>query len=52
MREQGCYFIEANDQEIRIFRESLGSFKTESVPKLMARFGQCFTQSHVSQIKL
>lgn len=48
MREQGCYFIEATDDEIANFRKSFGQFKKESVPKLMARFGQCFTQSMVN----
>ncbi|KAI6194701.1 RNA-directed RNA polymerase [Aphelenchoides besseyi] len=46
MREQGCYFIEANDKEISEFRQKLGAFSVDSVPKLMARFGQCFTQSY------
>ncbi|KAI6227727.1 RNA-directed RNA polymerase [Aphelenchoides fujianensis] len=46
MRDQGCYFINGDDAKIEKFRQSLGSFKKESVPKLMARFGQCFTQSH------
>ncbi|KAI6218239.1 RNA-directed RNA polymerase [Aphelenchoides fujianensis] len=45
MRDQGCYLIEAEDTEIAAFRRKLGAFSIDSVPKLMARFGQCFTQS-------
>lgn len=45
MREQGCYFMAAPYDKIKQFRESLGRFELKSVPKLMARLGQCFTQS-------
>ncbi|KAI6178966.1 RNA-directed RNA polymerase [Aphelenchoides besseyi] len=49
MRDQGCYFIQGSDKEINECRQALGSFQLNSVPKLMARFGQCFTQSHAMQ---
>ncbi|CAD5218315.1 unnamed protein product [Bursaphelenchus okinawaensis] len=46
MREQGCYFIQIKDEkEINRFRQYLGDFDKKSVPKMMARLGQCFTQS-------
>jgi hypothetical protein len=51
MREQGCYFIQADTEAINKFRQRMGQFKTESVPKYMARFGQCFTQSQVCYYK-
>lgn len=47
MREQGCYFIMANEKEIIEFRKNMGEFKMENVSKSLARFGQCFTQSLV-----
>lgn len=50
MREQGCYMMAAEDEEIAAFRRSLGNFSMKSVPKLMARLGQCFTQACVSRL--
>uniref|UniRef100_A0A0N5BRB1 RNA-directed RNA polymerase n=1 Tax=Strongyloides papillosus TaxID=174720 RepID=A0A0N5BRB1_STREA len=48
MRDNGCYFIEnQNGLEVTHVRKTMGHFRKEPIPKLMARIGQCFTQVHV-----
>uniref|UniRef100_A0AC35TS50 RNA-directed RNA polymerase n=1 Tax=Rhabditophanes sp. KR3021 TaxID=114890 RepID=A0AC35TS50_9BILA len=48
MRDNGCYFIEnQNGLEVTHVRKTMGQFRIEPIPKLMARIGQCFTQVHV-----
>ncbi|CEF66953.1 RNA-dependent RNA polymerase, eukaryotic-type family-containing protein [Strongyloides ratti] len=48
MRDNGCYFIEnQNGLEVTHVRKTMGHFRREPIPKLMARIGQCFTQVHV-----
>ena len=44
MRDHGCYFLAGTAQEVKLFRESCGKIKIESIPKMMSRLGQCFTQ--------
>lgn len=50
MRDNGCYFINEDNNGINVFRQLLGSFKVESVSKMMSRFGQCFTQARVNYL--
>ncbi|KAH7727342.1 RdRP1 [Aphelenchoides avenae] len=45
LRDSGCYFVCATREEVVELRMDLGSFKIASVPKMMARLGQCFTQA-------
>ena len=45
LRDHGCYFIRGRDSDAVEFRKSCGRFSTESIPKLMSRIGQVFTQS-------
>uniref|UniRef100_A0A914Z7Y8 RNA-dependent RNA polymerase n=1 Tax=Panagrolaimus superbus TaxID=310955 RepID=A0A914Z7Y8_9BILA len=45
LRDHGCYFLAGTPKEVSAFRGSFGRFNCESVPKLMSRMGQCFTQS-------
>jgi hypothetical protein len=45
LRDSGCYFLEASQSDILEFRKNMGQFKMQSVPKMMARLGQCFTQA-------
>uniref|UniRef100_A0A0N4ZH45 RNA-directed RNA polymerase n=1 Tax=Parastrongyloides trichosuri TaxID=131310 RepID=A0A0N4ZH45_PARTI len=50
MRDNGCYFIEnQNGLEVTHVRKTMGHFRKEPIPKLMARIGQCFTQVHVCE---
>ncbi|KAH7726779.1 RNA dependent RNA polymerase family protein [Aphelenchoides avenae] len=51
MRDSGCYFAGATHEEIVELRTSLGSFKIASVPKMMARLGQCFTQAQEVEVE-
>ncbi|KAE9555686.1 hypothetical protein FO519_001157 [Halicephalobus sp. NKZ332] len=45
MRDHGCYFIRGRASDAMNFRKSCGKFSAESIPKLMSRIGQVFTQS-------
>ena len=48
LRDNGCYFIHVQHQdELNEFRVQLGSFKYDSVPKMMSRIALCFTQARV-----
>uniref|UniRef100_A0AC35UGH7 RNA-directed RNA polymerase n=1 Tax=Rhabditophanes sp. KR3021 TaxID=114890 RepID=A0AC35UGH7_9BILA len=48
MRDNGCYFIEnQSGLEVTHVRKTMGQFRVEPIPRLMARIGQCFTQVHV-----
>jgi hypothetical protein len=48
LRDNGCYFINANFQEIDEIRKELGAFKIESAPRMMSQIGLCLTQARVS----
>ena len=52
LRDNGCYLVEGDIDEAVKIRKSMGKFKIEKVPKMMARIGQCFTQSKLSNIRL
>lgn len=48
LRDHGCYMYCKTDENIEVaaIREWMGDFSQfQNVPKLMARMGQCFTQS-------
>uniref|UniRef100_A0A914E737 RNA-dependent RNA polymerase n=1 Tax=Acrobeloides nanus TaxID=290746 RepID=A0A914E737_9BILA len=45
LRDNGCYFYEGTQEDIVKIRKDLGRFKLSSVPELMSRMGQCFTQA-------
>ncbi len=49
MREHGCYFYlqDAQCPSINHIRANLGDFDRTDIPKLIARMGQCFTQTRV-----
>ncbi|CAJ0569820.1 unnamed protein product, partial [Mesorhabditis spiculigera] len=53
LRDQGAYFYMGSDRDANKIRTSLGQFnKLNSVAKMVARMGQCFTQSKESPIEL
>uniref|UniRef100_A0A914BY28 RNA-directed RNA polymerase n=1 Tax=Acrobeloides nanus TaxID=290746 RepID=A0A914BY28_9BILA len=52
LRDNGCYFFEGSSEEVAKMRRDLGQFKMQSVPKIMSRIGQCFTQARQIDIEL
>ncbi|TKR60432.1 hypothetical protein L596_027681 [Steinernema carpocapsae] len=54
MRDNGCYFFnaEASSDIHETIRKQFGKFDTNNIPKLMSRFGQCFTQARRSGVAL
>ncbi|KAI1712704.1 RNA dependent RNA polymerase domain-containing protein [Ditylenchus destructor] len=52
LRDAGCVFMNESIQEINKFRQQFGSFSTTSIPKMMARLGQCFTQALESGVDM
>uniref|UniRef100_A0A915E7I7 RNA-dependent RNA polymerase n=1 Tax=Ditylenchus dipsaci TaxID=166011 RepID=A0A915E7I7_9BILA len=52
LRDGGCYFLKENIENITKFRQELGSFSTTSIPKMMSRLGQCFTQASESSVDM
>uniref|UniRef100_A0A183E2Q4 RNA-dependent RNA polymerase n=1 Tax=Gongylonema pulchrum TaxID=637853 RepID=A0A183E2Q4_9BILA len=53
MRDGGCYFYDDGEGgQVQRIRESLGRFTQCSIPKMMSRMGQCFTQARQCAVKL
>ncbi|CAJ0963685.1 unnamed protein product, partial [Mesorhabditis belari] len=53
LRDQGSYFIRGDINYANEIRAALGKFnKLKTVPKIVARMGQCFTQSRESGVNL
>uniref|UniRef100_A0A0N4ZFP2 RNA-directed RNA polymerase n=1 Tax=Parastrongyloides trichosuri TaxID=131310 RepID=A0A0N4ZFP2_PARTI len=49
LRQGGSYFFRGTRLDIMNIRKSFGSIKQDAVPKMMARIGQCFTQSRIAK---
>ncbi|GMS85709.1 hypothetical protein PENTCL1PPCAC_7884, partial [Pristionchus entomophagus] len=51
LRDHGCYMVhETRDKTARGIRKGLGNFhELTSIPKWLARLGQCFTQARASE---
>ena len=48
MREHGyCFILKSENCSIARIRQSLGDFDLTHIPKMIARMGQCFTQTRV-----
>nr|CAD2209395.1 unnamed protein product [Meloidogyne enterolobii] len=53
MREGGCYFLQAELEEVGEFRKRLGLFdQMPTIPKMMSRLGLCFTQGRDTNVDM
>uniref|UniRef100_A0A914PAM2 RNA-dependent RNA polymerase n=1 Tax=Panagrolaimus davidi TaxID=227884 RepID=A0A914PAM2_9BILA len=47
-----CYFLAGSKGYVSEFRQSCGRIDSKSIPRIMSRLGQCFTQSRPLGIKV
>uniref|UniRef100_A0AC35EW18 RNA-dependent RNA polymerase n=1 Tax=Panagrolaimus sp. PS1159 TaxID=55785 RepID=A0AC35EW18_9BILA len=52
LRDHGCYFLAGSKDYVTEFRRSCGRIDSKSIPRIMSRLGQCFTQSRPLGIKV